>query len=152
MYIFYILHIYICAYIYKNLKPTPRGQWRDLEQSHTHKPATGQDKVSVPRVCSQSRHDVSNVVECVRLQNKGKSFSWGVLYLSSPRHISLFRGERTEKKSGVRTGREDGILLSVMLGAFLLTSPINPSKTVAADSCTLLPLEEQIGNPGGAVP
>lgn len=34
-------------------------------------------------------------------------------------------------------GREDGILLSVMLGAFLLTSPINPSKTVAADSCTL---------------
>ena len=50
MYIFYILHIYIYVHIYKNLKPTPRGQWRDLEQSHTHKPATGQDKVSVPRV------------------------------------------------------------------------------------------------------
>ena len=42
------------------------------------------------------------------------------------------------QESGVReNGGEDGILLSVMLGAFLLTSPINPSKAVAADSHSL---------------
>lgn len=52
MYILYIIYIYtytyIYMYIYKNLKPTPGGQWRDLEQSYIHKPAMGEDKVSVP--------------------------------------------------------------------------------------------------------
>lgn len=35
-------------HIYKNLKPIPRGQRKDLEQSYIHKPAMGGDKVSVP--------------------------------------------------------------------------------------------------------